>query len=943
MSITSTVPAPPGSPAAAGSDRYGLVGTIVADKYRIECVVGEGGFGVVYRARHQIWDEPIAVKCFTALADAPVALRQELLDQFVREGKLLTSLSGRTAAIVQAHDIGNLTTPTGHWLPYMVLEWLDGRALDAWLGPARRPACDPRTAYRLMDGPARALALAHTRGVAHRDIKPANFFVLGDELTPGAIIKVLDFGIAKVMQGSTVHALQATGAHLSSFTPAYGAPEQFDRSHGATGPWTDVFQMALVLVEIMRGGLPALDGEEFVHLAFASQNHTRRPTPRTHGLVTSDAVEAVFLRALAVKAADRFRDMNDFWTALAEAVDSVPAPRPTASSRPFEPPRTIAAAYHVVLEFSRARDAGRPNAFVFSPQSYLLHSPGGGTESAEFPWTPQLLEDLAAVRQADRATEAVHRIGETLRTFLAAVGWSYHERAILAAARDGAPIFMTIRSAAAELYALPWEFVALKATGQLLGSIPGLLLRYEWPDAPTFPDRFPPEHRRGRVLVAWSAAGGDIPAGKLVTALHAAFHKHHPEAFDPRRDILAHASPAKIDRALDEAARVGPPIDALHILCHGTAIGAGYGLALDDDLDPGTPVAVDAAHAQRLLAEHAAMLRLVVLAACDSGDVGNPGNHLGSIAQMIHRVGIQDVVASRFPLSTDGSLTFAEAFYNSLAGESSSLEQAFLAARDVLIRNPHQFDWASIQLYSRDSDGHATRPLRFRDHTTPRPAAPPPVVTPPPLHRTTVPATRGTGKRVSPLLGGVAAVVALSIGVMRFLAKQDTPLEAEQIELARSVKAGTVGLVLGQKMAISRKQTGWEKSARGAWRPDLSGISMGLAAAVRNDDKDDSRRIQQAMTHYERKLQSVLIAQASRCKDDAKIMLVGLDVGVDVVVAARFIAVDRPTLSFSTDSAKVTSSGKRQSLETCLAAVGEKVSATGIPSGKHIKFTLKIP
>jgi formylglycine-generating enzyme required for sulfatase activity len=310
---------------AEAGDRFGLVGTLVADKYFIERVVGEGGFGVVYRAVHRIWDEPVAVKCFTALSNAPVEMRDDLLEAFVREGKLLTALSSRTTGIVQARDIGTLTTPGGAWLPYMVLEWLDGRPLEAWIGhddgKPRSPQRSPLETFNLMDGCARALALAHARGVAHRDIKPANFFVLGEELVPGVVIKVLDFGIAKVMQSQARTAMQATGMQISSFTPSYGAPEQFDRSYGATGPWTDVYQMALVLVEIMRGGVPALEGEQFIQLAFSTQNPERRPTPRTFGIDTSDAVEAVFQKALAIKVVDRYPNMGEFWTSLAAALE----------------------------------------------------------------------------------------------------------------------------------------------------------------------------------------------------------------------------------------------------------------------------------------------------------------------------------------------------------------------------------------------------------------------------------------------------------------------------------------------------------------------------------------------------------------------------------------------------------------------------------------------
>ncbi|MCB9569362.1 MAG: SUMF1/EgtB/PvdO family nonheme iron enzyme [Myxococcales bacterium] len=321
---------------ASTEDRFGLVGTVVADKYVVERQVGEGGFGVVYRAQHKIWDQPVAIKCFTALSNAPREYRDQLLDLFVQEGKLLSSLSSRTAAIVQARDIGTLTTPTGVWLPYMVLEWLDGVSLDRLIKRDGQPIGETRSAaevFQLLDGAARALALAHVQNVAHRDIKPENFFVIGARLVPGAVIKVLDFGIAKVMQSQAQTAMHSTGYNVSSFTPNYGAPEQFDRTHGATGPWTDVFGMALVFVEIMRGGKPVLDGETFLQLAFASQNPDRRPTPRALGIEVSDAVEAVFARAFAVKVVDRFRTMGEFWAALAGALEiSEFPPMPSADA-----------------------------------------------------------------------------------------------------------------------------------------------------------------------------------------------------------------------------------------------------------------------------------------------------------------------------------------------------------------------------------------------------------------------------------------------------------------------------------------------------------------------------------------------------------------------------------------------------------------------------------
>ncbi len=306
-------------------DPLGISGTILAEKYRIGEAIGEGGFSVVYQAEHTIWQQPVAIKCFKVLANAPEDQRQELLDGFIQEGKLMAQLSSRSAAIVQARDVGNFITPDGQWIPYMVLEWLEGKPLDSVLWEERRSGLPPRTLHEtmaLLEPAAAALDIAHSRGIAHRDIKPANFFVLGDPRGTSFYVKVLDFGIAKVMaeHAGSVAALAMTGKEITSFTPNYGAPEQFSRSHGATGPWTDVFSMALILVEILRGGLAALDGNDFMQMAIASRDPQRRPSPRTLGVDVPEAVERVFLTALAVAPGDRYANMGLFWGALMHAI-----------------------------------------------------------------------------------------------------------------------------------------------------------------------------------------------------------------------------------------------------------------------------------------------------------------------------------------------------------------------------------------------------------------------------------------------------------------------------------------------------------------------------------------------------------------------------------------------------------------------------------------------
>ncbi len=304
-------------------DPLSLVGVTIAEKYRMERLVGEGGFAVVYRAQHTIWNQPVAIKFFNGLSSVPVDQREYFRDQFIQEGALLTELSSQTASIVQARDVGTYTTADGQWMPYMVLEWLDGLALDELLERERIDGVVPWTVEQvivLLAQAANALDVAHGRGIAHRDIKPANIFVLGEQPRLTATLKVLDFGVAKMMSDNTQlkAAMAKTGMNITSFTPQYGAPEQFSRSYGATGPWTDVYALALVALEMMLGRA-ALDGEDVVQLAFSTGNPQRRPTPRNLGVAVSDAVESVFAKALAISPEDRYPRAREFWAALEQA------------------------------------------------------------------------------------------------------------------------------------------------------------------------------------------------------------------------------------------------------------------------------------------------------------------------------------------------------------------------------------------------------------------------------------------------------------------------------------------------------------------------------------------------------------------------------------------------------------------------------------------------
>ena len=318
-------------------DPLGLVGSVIESRYKIEALVGEGGSAFVYRANHEQAGTPVAIKFLHSFGLEDEAMREAMLVDFLQEGRLIAELSARSSAIVQARDLGVLRRPNSPPIPYLVLEWLPGRTLDEVIVAETNAGKPPRNladSVAFLEPIATAIGLAHERLIVHRDIKPENMLVIEESTTMR--IKLLDFGIAKVME-KRFAGLHHTGTNTSAFTPHYGAPEQFSKTYGETGPWTDVFAMALVVLEVMRGGRRAFRGDDYMELARQSCDESQRPTPATLKLSVPDAVEAVFQRALAVQSTLRYPSMKEFWAALVGALKIGDA----ASMRP-PPPRSLA-------------------------------------------------------------------------------------------------------------------------------------------------------------------------------------------------------------------------------------------------------------------------------------------------------------------------------------------------------------------------------------------------------------------------------------------------------------------------------------------------------------------------------------------------------------------------------------------------------------------------
>jgi eukaryotic-like serine/threonine-protein kinase len=334
--------------APSSDDPFGLCGQTIEGKYRVAAVIGDGGFGVV----HTGFDEPIAVKCLKMPTPLGAAEREALLETLRDEGRILHRLSRATSSIVQALDVGAFVTGAGAWVPYLVMEWLEGETLAQFLrrrSERGAPGMPVAEALGLLDPAARALAVAHTQKVAHRDVKPANLFLT--DVAGTRTLKVLDFGIAKVLANhpTFTEALAATRQGPSAFTPRYGAPEQFNKARGATGPWTDVFALALIFVELVTGK-KALEGDDPTQLYIASADPSLRPTLRARGIDDAPAaVERVLDKALAIEPKHRYPSAGDFWYAL------VAAARGEAAARAHAAPQPGGDASLTTAEFAAAR------------------------------------------------------------------------------------------------------------------------------------------------------------------------------------------------------------------------------------------------------------------------------------------------------------------------------------------------------------------------------------------------------------------------------------------------------------------------------------------------------------------------------------------------------------------------------------------------------------
>lgn len=267
------------------------VGYVIDGRYRIEGVLGRGGMGVVYRARHEVIDKIVAVKILLANSDPDV------VERFVNEARAATAIGNQH--IVDTMDFGAL--PDGS--TYFVMEYLQGETLARRIKKERFIAV--AHALSITRQIAEGMNAAHRAGIVHRDLKPENIFLEPHESAQD-FVKLLDFGIAKVQYAQN----RITRAGTIFGTPHYMSPEQAAGSE--VDPRSDIYSLGVILYEMLLGRVP-FDAEN--PMGLLTQHMYTEPTPLTRAegapQEISSTVDAVAMKCLAKKPEERYQTMAD--------------------------------------------------------------------------------------------------------------------------------------------------------------------------------------------------------------------------------------------------------------------------------------------------------------------------------------------------------------------------------------------------------------------------------------------------------------------------------------------------------------------------------------------------------------------------------------------------------------------------------------------------------
>lgn len=290
--------------------------------YVVERLIGKGGYGAVYKVRHEVLDTPFALK---VLDPEVAASKPEYVKRFVREAKLATRL--RHPCLVAVHDAGY---DDGHGIYYIVMDYVHGSTLREAI--ALGGAMDDKEAVRIIGNVTSALDAAGSLGVVHRDIKPENIILMTD-----GTVKLIDLGVAKA--GREIDSIR-TMANTVFGTPGYMSPEQASDS-SSVDTRSDIYSLGVVFYEMLSGCSPysSKAPEKIMHELLSP---APLPDVRTNNPNVSIKLSAVISLMCAKRAEDRIKSPGELLETLRRLGYDVPAPvthhvNPPESddSRPF--------------------------------------------------------------------------------------------------------------------------------------------------------------------------------------------------------------------------------------------------------------------------------------------------------------------------------------------------------------------------------------------------------------------------------------------------------------------------------------------------------------------------------------------------------------------------------------------------------------------------------
>jgi hypothetical protein len=295
-----------------------LVGSVLGDTFRLERLLGEGGMGAVYEAAHLRLDRRFAIKVLLESS----ASNKEMLARFQREARITSGIGHPN--IVDVTDFQHL--PDGR--PYIVMELLEGEDLGGRM--ERQPRFELSEAASILEQAAAGLQAAHDKGIVHRDLKPQNIF-LCRRGEAGLLVKVLDFGISKVL--TTKSRLTRTRALLG--TPYYMAPEQAEQKQAEVGLQTDVWAMGAIMFE-MVAGVPPFEADSVPGLLYLI---VHKPPPALQELRPDlpESARLVIEKAISKRPEDRYASMTEFAEEFARSLEVTQRAQPAAEWAETQP------------------------------------------------------------------------------------------------------------------------------------------------------------------------------------------------------------------------------------------------------------------------------------------------------------------------------------------------------------------------------------------------------------------------------------------------------------------------------------------------------------------------------------------------------------------------------------------------------------------------------